>query len=31
VGDEPLEFNVNLTSSPSGSYCVSRAHYPWGL
>ncbi|MCK4224718.1 MAG: hypothetical protein KAX39_06030 [candidate division Zixibacteria bacterium] len=30
-GDEILEFTVDLTSSPSGSYCVYRDHYPWGI
>lgn len=29
-GDEPLEFTVDLRESPSGSYCVTRNHYPWG-
>jgi len=28
-GDEPLEFEVDLSSSSSGSHCVSRNHYPW--
>ncbi|MEW5993968.1 MAG: dockerin type I repeat-containing protein [Candidatus Zixiibacteriota bacterium] len=29
--DEPLEFLIELTSSPSsGSHCVRRSHYPWG-
>jgi hypothetical protein len=27
--DEPLVFSVDLPSSPSGSYCVRRDHYPW--
>jgi len=27
--DEPLEFTVDLISSPSGTYCVERDHYPW--
>ena len=30
-GDEPLEFTVDLASSPSGIYCVYRDHYPWGI
>ena len=29
-GDEPLEFAMDLLSSPSGTYCVKRDHYPWG-
>ncbi len=30
--DEPLEFNINLSSSPSsGQHCVYRSHYPWGV
>ena len=29
-GDEPLEFTMDLLSSPSGTYCVKRDHYPWG-
>ncbi len=29
--DEPLEFTINLSSSPSsGSHCVYRSYYPWG-
>ncbi len=28
--DEPLNFTIDLSSSPSGSYCVDRTHYPWG-
>jgi len=29
--DEPLEFTIDLSSSPSsGTYCVERDHYPWG-
>jgi hypothetical protein len=28
--DEPLEFTVDLSSSPSGIYCVERTIYPWG-
>ena len=28
-GEELLEFNVNLSSTPSGSYCVNRDFYPW--
>ena len=30
-GDEILQFTVDLTSSPSGSFCVYRDHYPWGI
>ncbi len=30
-GDEPLEFIVDLSSSPAGNYCVYRDHYPWGI
>ncbi len=30
-GDEILEFTVDLLSLPSGSYCVDRDHYPWGI
>ncbi|UCD95570.1 MAG: dockerin type I repeat-containing protein [Candidatus Zixiibacteriota bacterium] len=29
-GDESLVFNIDLTATPSGSYCVERDHYPWG-
>jgi len=30
--DEPLEFTITLSSSPSsGSHCVYRSHYPWGI
>jgi len=29
-GDDPLEFDVDLSSSASGGYCVYRYHYPWG-
>jgi hypothetical protein len=29
--DEILEFTVDLTSSPSGTHCVYRDHYPWGI
>jgi len=28
--DEPLEFTIDLSSTPSGSHCVYRYHYPWG-
>lgn len=28
--DELLEFTIDLSSSPSGNYCVGRDHYPWG-
>ena len=30
-GEEILEFTVDLVSSPSGSYCVYRDFYPWGI
>ena len=30
-GDEKLVFTVDLTAAPSGSHCVERTHYPWGL
>lgn len=30
-GDSLFEFTANLSSSPSGSYCVYRDHYPWGF
>jgi hypothetical protein len=29
--DEPLEFVVDLSEAPSGTYCVKRNTYPWGL
>ncbi|MFZ1946484.1 MAG: hypothetical protein WAW06_02980 [bacterium] len=29
-GDQPLEFTIDLRASPSGEYCVTRDHYPWG-
>lgn len=29
--DEKLEFYIDLSSSPSGKYCVKRDHYPWGI
>jgi hypothetical protein len=29
-GDQPLEFTIDLVSSLSGEYCVTRTHYPWG-
>ena len=29
--DEPLEFTVDLISSPSGTHCVQRIDYPWGI
>jgi len=30
--DEPLEFTITLSSSPSsGDHCVYRSHYPWGV
>jgi hypothetical protein len=30
-GDEIFEFTVDLISSPSGSFCVYRDYYPWGI
>jgi hypothetical protein len=30
-GDEILEFTVDLSSSPSGSPCVYRDYWPWGV
>ena len=30
-GEEVLEFAVDLVSSPSGSFCVYRDYYPWGI
>ena len=30
-GDQPLHFTINLLTSPSGTHCVKRQHYPWGL
>jgi hypothetical protein len=30
-GDLPLEFGIDLASSTSGEFCVSRDHYPWGM
>ena len=29
--DIPLEFTVDLISSPSDTYCVQRNDYPWGI
>ena len=29
--DEPLDFIMDLLTTPSGSHCVGRDHYPWGL
>jgi len=28
-GDELMEFTVDLISSPSGTHCIERDHYPW--
>lgn len=28
---EPLEFTVDLRTSPDGTYCVYRDFYPWGV
>jgi len=30
-GGPILEFTVDLASSPSGTYCVHRDYYPWGI
>lgn len=30
-GAQVLEFTVDLSSSPSGNYCVYRDRYPWGI
>ena len=30
-GEEVLEFAVDLVSSPTGSFCVYRDYYPWGI
>jgi hypothetical protein len=30
-GDQILELTVDLVSSPSGTYCVQRDYYPWGI
>lgn len=30
-GNEILQFTVDLASSPSGSFCIYRDHYPWGI
>jgi hypothetical protein len=27
--DEPVEVEVDLSETPSGMFCFSRAHYPW--
>ena len=29
--DEKLEFEVDFSKQPTGSYCVPRTHYPWGF
>jgi hypothetical protein len=29
VGDAPLQTSIDLTTAPSGSFCVDRTHYPW--
>ncbi len=29
--EELLEFTMDLTNSPMGSYCVERTFYPWGF
>ena len=28
--DEPLDFTMDLLTSPTGRHCVERTHYPWG-
>jgi len=30
-GDVTLEFAVNLTTNPTGIFCVERNYYPWGV
>lgn len=30
-GDDLLQFEVDLSAPTSGSYCVTRDHYPWGI
>jgi hypothetical protein len=30
-GEQILEFTFDFASSPSGSYCVQRDDYPWGI
>jgi len=30
-GDAPLTFPVDLDRASSGSFCVERTHYPWGI
>lgn len=29
--DEELKFNVKLSGPCSGTFCVDRTHYPWGV
>jgi len=29
-GDEYLQFTIDLTAQPTGEYCLTRDHYPWG-
>lgn len=29
LGDVYLEFTADLTTSPTGMYCLTRDHYPW--
>jgi len=31
LGAEIIEFNADLGSSPSGTHCVHRDFYPWGI
>ncbi len=30
-GDEPLEFECDLSQAASGTCCVKRTHYPWNM
>ncbi len=30
-GDEILSITIDLAAEPSGSICVERSHYPWGV
>jgi hypothetical protein len=29
--DKKLEFRINVKDSPTGTYCVARDRYPWGI
>ncbi|UCG50442.1 MAG: hypothetical protein JSW58_09510 [Candidatus Latescibacterota bacterium] len=31
TGDPVLEFDMDLTSEPTGRHCVPRSQYPWGF